>query len=232
MAANPTEDIDISSISFKTTGTADESTDIDSVLLVLDADGNGIYDVVYDSQIGGTVTSFTDNGQIAFSGLSETITAGNSEDWLLVYYLDGTGEADSTFKVYFDAISQITATGATSSNSISPLGLPVNGNIMTISDVGTINIALAATNPGAENFNGTAPNMTMLAFTITANDVEDVSIDYITIIPETNDLLRNEIENPEVNIYEDVDENGILNVAIDRFITSGNYNSTQHIYNG
>ncbi len=228
LAANATEDIDISSIGFKTDGTANESTDIDSVLLVNDVNGDGDYDVLYDSQIGSTIASLTDNGQINFSSISETISAGESEDWILIYYLNGDGSAGETFKTYFDATNQVTATGATSSNSISPIGLPVNGNIMTISDVGTITIALAETNPGDENFNGTASDLTMLAFTMSANDVEDISIDEITIIPETNDLRRSEINgsgNPEIYIYEDVDEDGNLNVAVDRFITSDTYNS-------
>ena len=228
LAANVTEDIDISSISFKTIGTADESADIDSVILINDVNGDGDYDVLYDLKIGSTITSLTNNGLIIFSGINETISAGQSEDWLLLYYLKGTGSAGQTLKTYFDAVSQITASGATSGYSIYPIGLPVIGNIMTISDIGTITIALAETNPGDENFSGTATDLTMLAFTIAANPVEDVSIDDITITPETNDLRRREINgtgSPEIFIYEDVDENGDLNVAIDRFITSGSYTS-------
>jgi hypothetical protein len=228
LAANATEDIDISSISFKTIGTADESTDIDSVMLINDINGDGDYDILYDSKIGSTVSSFTNNGPITFSGLSETILTGQSENWILVYYLSGDGTPGETFKTYFDATSQVTATGATSDSSISPIGLPVNGNIMTITSIGTITIALAETDPGDENYNGTATDMTMLAITISANEVEDASIDEITLTPETNDLRRMEINgtgNPEIYIYEDVDENGDLNVAIDRLITSDSYTS-------
>lgn len=228
LAANVTEDIEISSIGFKTIGTADESADIDSVILINDLNGDGDYDVLYDLKIGATVSSLINNGPITFSGLNETILAGQSEDWLLLYYLNGTGSAGETFKTYFDATSQITATGAASDSSISPIGLPVFGSIMTISDIGTITIAIGESNPGDENFSGTASDLTMLAFTITTNDVEDVSINSITITPETNDLRRREIngtDNPEIFIYEDVDENGDLNVAIDRFITSDSYTS-------
>lgn len=223
LAANATEDIVISSIGFKTTGTANEATDIDSALLILDANGNGRYDIVYDTIIDTTMT-FSDNGQITFSSLSNTISAGTSEDWLLLYYLGGdTATSGETFKTYFDNVSQISATGVSSSNSISPLGLPVNGNTMTVSSTGTLTIAVAATNPGAVNFSDPATNLTMLAFTMTANDVEDINLSSITVRAQTNDIINSEITTPDIKIYEDVDKNGLLNVAVDRFITSQDY---------
>ncbi|MEJ2544728.1 MAG: hypothetical protein P8Y99_11740, partial [Calditrichaceae bacterium] len=223
LSANATENIDISAISFKTSGLADESTDISSAILIFDANNNGRYDIVYDSQIGDTVFSFTDDGSITFSSLSEVITAGTSEQWILMYNLNGSGSPDETFKVYFDDFNQVTATGASSSQSISPLGLPVNGNAMTISQIGTMTLALADNNPGDVSFGGTAPNLTMLAFTMTTNDVEDINITSIRVIPETNNLHKGDFVDPEVRIYQDIDENGLLDINVDRFITSANY---------
>jgi hypothetical protein len=226
LTANATENINISEISFKTSGSADESTDISSALLILDANNNGRYDIVYDSQIGSTISSFTDDGSITFSGLSQIISAGTSQKWILMYNLNGNGSPDETFKVYFDEVSQFVATGITSSESISPLGLPVNGNTMTISQIGTLTLDLADNNPGDVSFGGTAPNLTMLAFTMYANDVEDIYITSIRIIPETNNLRRGNFTDPDVRIFQDVDANGLLDINIDRFIASDNYGGT------
>ncbi|HES59488.1 MAG: T9SS type A sorting domain-containing protein [Calditrichaceae bacterium] len=226
LAANATENINISEISFKTSGTADESTDITSALLIRDANNNGRYDIVYDSQIGSAVSSFTDDGLITFTGLSEVITAGNSEKWILMYNLNGNGSPDETFKAYFDDPGQVIATGVSSSESISPLGLPVNGNTMTISQIGTLTLALADNNPGDVSFGGSAPDLTMLAFTMTANDVEDIYLTSIRVMPETNNLRRSNFADPDVRIYQDMDENGLLDINIDRFITSATYGGT------
>jgi hypothetical protein len=223
LAANATEDINITSITFKTSGTANESADIDSVVLINDINANGRYDIVYDNKIGNTITSFTDNGDITFSGLSQTITAGSAEDWVLLYYLNGNGSTDETFKTYFDVSTQISATGVTSTQSISPLGLPVNGNNMTISSTGTLTISLADANPGSENFGAGASNVTMMAFTLASNDIEDIQINSLTIRPQTNNITPNDLVNNDIKIYQDIDKNGLLNESIDRFIGSQNY---------
>ena len=90
LGANSTEAINISSISFDTNGTADESTDIDSVRLFMDVNENGIYDISYDNQIGTTLTSFTNNGLITFSGIDETIDVNSDEGRHLVFDLAGS----------------------------------------------------------------------------------------------------------------------------------------------
>lgn len=223
LSANSTEDIDISEVSFDTNGSADESTDIDSVRLFLDMNSNGKFDIAYDTQIGATQTSFTDNGLITFSSLSETINSSSSEEWLLVFDLAGNASAGETFGAFINSTSYITAIGATSSNSVSPAGLPVNGNSMNVSATGTLTMALASNNPGDVDINGPVSNLTMMAFTLTANDVEDITIDSIIISPTTLFITTTDIEDNDVRLYEDIDQNGLLNLAVDRFIADTNY---------
>jgi hypothetical protein len=223
LAAGATEAVNVSSISFSTYSSINESTDLDSARLFLDANGNGQYDISIDSQIGSTISSFTDNGSLTFSSLSEQISAAGSENWLVVYYLNGTASTDETFRVYLNDNSDVTAAGATSANSITPSGAPVQGNSMTISTIGALTVSLGANDPGAENINGAAQNVTMLQLKLEASAVEDIQINSIKITPTGNGLVRTEIVDPEIRIYRDVNNNGVYESATDELITTANY---------
>ena len=124
MSAGSTEDVNISAITFTTTGSGDESADLDSVRLFQDVNGNGAYDLGIDLQIGSTLTSFTDDGDLVFSSLSEQVSAGASEDWLVVYYFNGTASSTETFRASLDQNSDMTATGDGSGSGITPTGSP------------------------------------------------------------------------------------------------------------
>ncbi|KAA3616963.1 MAG: T9SS C-terminal target domain-containing protein [Calditrichaeota bacterium] len=226
LTANATEDIRVTSVTFNSSGTANESTDIDSVKLFHDVNSNAVYDAAFDVQIGSTLNSFTDNGQLLFSGISDTLYADNSENWLIIYYLNGNATAGETFRSELNNSTSITATGITSTNSISPSGTPVSGNAKTVSDIGTLTMTLASANPGTENINGNADNVSMMAMTLSANNVEDISISSLTISTSSSGFRIDEIENTDIKIYEDVNNNGIYDSATDRFITSANYSGS------
>jgi len=100
ITAGATEAVDISSVTFSTTGTGDESADLTSARIFQDVNSNGDYDLGIDSQIGSTLSSFTDDGDLVFSGLSEQISAGGTENWLVIYNLNGSASNDSTFRVF------------------------------------------------------------------------------------------------------------------------------------
>ena len=118
LSANLAEDVEITSITFNQSGTAGESTDIDSVKLYSDVNDNGIYDPAYDLQIGSTLSSFGDDSLITFDGYTETISAGTSEHWLVIYYLNGNAAAGETFRVSISQATQINAMGTSSLQSI------------------------------------------------------------------------------------------------------------------
>jgi len=223
LSANLAENIEITSVTFNQSGTADESTDIDSVKLFLDANNNGVFDPAYDTQIGSTISSFGTDSLVTFDGYTETVSAGDSEHWLVVYYLNGNATSGETFRVSISQANQISATGASSSQGILASGPPIGGNSMTVSADGSIIMALGTTNPGTENINGSSKTITMMALSLTTNNVEDVTISSIQLTPGSSGFRLDEIDAPDVSIYEDVNLNGSYDAATDRFITSGNY---------
>jgi len=227
LSAGATEDVRITEINFSMSGTADEGTDLDSVKLLLDINNNGVFDPAYDRQIGATLTTFSNDGTLSFSGISETVTASTSENWIVVYYLSGDASDTETFRAFINDVSQLTAEGISSAGSIVPSGLPVNGNIMTVSTTGALTIGLGSNDPGTENINGSAQNVTMMQLRLSTSAVEDIQINSLRITPTRHALLgRGEIVNPDIRIYRDVNNNGIYDATVDVLIVSRNWNSS------
>ena len=223
LSATATEAVDITSASFTASGTANESTDLDSARLYFDVNTNGVLDLGIDRQLGSTLTSFTDNGNLTFGSLTEQIAADGSALWLVIYNLAGNGSADESFRSYVAQGSDITATGATSSNAIVPSGTPVQGNAMTISSTGALTIALGDNNPGDENISGGAQNVTMAQLRLSASAVEDIEINSIAITTTGSGIRNDEVVSPDMRIYKDVNNNGVYESSIDELITTQDY---------
>ena len=139
LTASTLENIDITDITFDMSGTGDESNDLIRARLYNDIDGDGQLNESMDTQIGSSIFSFTNDGQLQFSSLSETVTAGTSEDWIVVYDYDGSQTAPpDNFQTTLTNNTDITATGGSSSLSIIPSGAPVAGGLSTVSAIGTL----------------------------------------------------------------------------------------------
>ncbi|MFV1951674.1 MAG: S8 family serine peptidase [Nitrospinota bacterium] len=82
LTAGPGEDIDISSITFRASGSGNDASDITRVGLYNDINSNGVVDSGEPLIASGSYT--TDNGSITFTP-STIIKADTTENWLLVY---------------------------------------------------------------------------------------------------------------------------------------------------
>ncbi|MCM8824207.1 MAG: hypothetical protein NC822_06000, partial [Candidatus Omnitrophica bacterium] len=135
LSASSLEDINISSITFTGSGSANEVEDISSVELWLDNNDNGILDGS-DTQLNGSLTYSSDNGTVTFNlAPQETILAGTTENWIVVYDLNGNASNSETFQVKLLNNTDVTAQGASSGNPITPTGAPVSGGVMVVSGV-------------------------------------------------------------------------------------------------
>jgi len=138
------EDVRITQIVFNASGTADDRSvgaggDItnNQVCLYNDLDNDRAWEAT-DVQIGTCTNYSADNGIVTFSGLTEIITAGTTENWLLVYkQLAGTASDGETFIASFNPATGITANTVDSSSSsftVTPAitGSSISGNTMSI----------------------------------------------------------------------------------------------------
>ena len=80
-------DVDVTDIRFHASGSGNDVTDIGSAWLYRDVDGSGDLGAP-DVLLGSPRAYSTDDGDLLYSGLSETIPAGSSVYWLLIYHID------------------------------------------------------------------------------------------------------------------------------------------------
>ncbi|GAI32474.1 unnamed protein product, partial [marine sediment metagenome] len=129
------ENVKVNSVKLTASGSADDASAISAVRLILDSNGNGLYDIG-ETVLAGPSTYSADNGILTMIlGTPRTISIGNSENWLVVYNLSGTASFGQTLAVSIDSNTAISAVGATSGFTFTPSGAPVAGNTKTISDI-------------------------------------------------------------------------------------------------
>ncbi|MBI4835325.1 MAG: PKD domain-containing protein [Planctomycetes bacterium] len=126
-----TENATISAVKVTPSGTANDNTDIAAVRLVLDANDNGISDTGDTILVSSTFA--TDNTAITMTlGSPRTIAIAGSENWLVVYNLNGSASTGETFSSQVSANADVTILGALSTRAITPSGAPVAGGAKTI----------------------------------------------------------------------------------------------------
>ena len=235
LTAGAVEDVDITGIRFTASGTADDRDgssggDIadSGVKLFRDANGNGMYDAAVDPQIGSSGDYSADNGTVTFSGLDETISAGETENWLLVYNLGGTASNNETFSVQLASGADVSAEGVSSSNPITPTGTPVSGCTVTMSSTGSLTLSVGANNPGASSEANDAHDVAMLQLACSASSAEDITVTALTFTGSGTGHERRDLERPGVFLYEDVNHDGLLDGG-DVLVNSGQYNSNNGI---
>jgi hypothetical protein len=222
LQAGSTEHIDISSITFKMNGSGDESSDLDSVRLYQDVDGDGLLDAG-DIQIGSTLTGLSDNDSLVFGGINERIVWGNYETWLVVYdFADGQGEGD-TYRVEFQGSANVTAVGATSGSNIAATvdNDLIIGSYATLSNVGSLALGLGDDNPVPQKITADASGQVMAQLELTTTSAEAVRINTLKFKSTGSGSAKEDLS--RVRLFEDKDHNGQLNAAEDRLIATQSY---------
>jgi hypothetical protein len=222
LQAGSTEHIDISSITFKMNGSGDESSDLDSVRLYQDVDGDGLLDAG-DIQIGSTLTGLSDNDSLVFGGINERIVWGNYETWLVVYdFADGQGEGD-TYRVEFQGSANVTAVGATSGSNIAATvdNDLIIGSYATLSTTGSLALGLGDDNPVPQKITADASGQVMAQLELTTTSAEAVRINTLKFKSTGSGSAKEDLS--RVRLFEDKDHNGQLNAAEDRLIATQSY---------
>lgn len=122
LTAGSAEAVRVDSITLAASGTGNDSTGIAQVLLVDDANGNGIYDAGETTLATGTYPA--DNGTLALTIAGGHVVAAGTTDYLLVVY-DINWAAVGPGDTFTFTVTAISATGVDSGRSITIGGLPI-----------------------------------------------------------------------------------------------------------
>ncbi|MHC4601546.1 MAG: hypothetical protein ACYS47_21335, partial [Planctomycetota bacterium] len=203
LTAGPVENVDISSITFTAGGTGNANADISSVDLYNDLDGSGTV-TGGDTPIGAS-TTFS-GGTATFGGLSETIVPGTPEDWLVVCTFSG-GSAGDSYSVSLVSNGDVTAVGAVSTQTITPTGAPVSGNLMTLQVIGTLTLSPGGNPPPGGPLPTPPTNVDMLQVNLEAAG-ENVNVTSITFTAGGSGNANTAIS--AVDLWNDMDGDGTV----------------------
>jgi len=224
LSASSAESLRVDAVTFTAEGTLDDHVDISTVRLYRDLNGNGRLDLASDTQIDSVRTFASDNETVTFTAaVHETLAAGATTNWLLVYGLAGTGSAGETFRARINANSDLTVVGLerTGDPAASVLGAPLIGNYMTITSTGSLTLSVGPANPGNSNEDSTATNVEMVQFRLTASSVEDIDVEHFALFHNGTADQTTTIKPNGINVYRDVNSNGLYDPGTDVFIASG-----------
>lgn len=148
VTAGPGEDVDLTAITFSSSGTANEPGVVLRAWLYREGAGpRGVVDPTDGAAIGGPVLFAADDGQVTFdlSGAPPRLDAGTTSQLLLVYDLAAAAPAGGTLQARLAAAGDVTARGAQSTPPLTAevLGAPVSGGTLTTT-------AAVATDPAAQ----------------------------------------------------------------------------------
>ena len=200
-------DVDVTEVRFHATGSGNDLTGIPAARLHLDANSDGALDVG-DVQIGGGSSYSADDGDLAFTGLTETVAAGTVEDWLLVYDIGPGPVTGDIFCAALpdapDVVARVGARGAL---------VDVEPGIQACVTVGTGNLALSIGpfTPPARPIGACAQDVELLQVRLTAGPEEDIDILDITFTASGSGDDAGDLAS--VRLYSDDDSDGLLDPA-------------------
>lgn len=139
-AAN--EDVTVTRLSLRASGSLDDATAISAVRLLLDAGGDGRVDPG-DVEVA-AARSAGDDGAITFAPIGERIGKNSSVSYLVTIDLSGTGVAGQTVSLALANDGDVTAFGSIS-GAVAAIGAPLSG--ANISLVGALNVRLGPASP-------------------------------------------------------------------------------------
>ncbi|GEM_PF-3593553 len=213
LSAGPNESLKIMEVTIHGSGTGDESTDVLQVSLYKDADGDGKRSSV-DSLLG-TGAFAADDGTVTFTGTGGTpllvLDANASVDLLVTYTLAGTASHKDAFRVDLDSAGDVVSEGSVSLALINATGsFPQQGPSMEVIIPGTLTIAPGSRNPQQTFEIIGSEGLTMLQFSLSPNENEDVEITRVTIHASGSGHDVYNVVPGSVRLLRDVDRNGIL----------------------
>jgi len=218
VTAGNAEGINLTSLTIAASGSLNDATDITSVELYHDVNNNGALDTaeIASYQID-TDTYSVNNGTIIFDLTGRNLSAGQSENWLVVYDLASSLTPNLTFQV---RVTDMAGAGMITALSAIIVGTTLDGPVMHIQGIGTVTVA-SAVPPSASDvpFVGEWPVL-HLSFTAGAN--EDVNITSITLAHiGTGSVAGTDVS--AVNLYHDVNGNGRYDTYADSLLASAPY---------
>jgi hypothetical protein len=166
--------VTVTSVTLTASGTLDDASEVSSVSLHRDVNGNGRFEPGTDVPLGTPGTFTADDGTVTLSGLSRTIPAAGSEHWLAVVDLSAGAALGGTFRARIAAAGDVGVSGGPPAPTV--FGPPIQGNPMIVGITGRIDVALGPNNPAAANVEAGSTGVELLHLSLTAGATEAIRV--------------------------------------------------------
>jgi hypothetical protein len=157
LSAGAREDLGLSRLVLRGQGSGDEVTDLTAVVLAEDVNRDGVYTPGLDRAIGHQSAFGSDDGLCEFRDLGETVGAGSSPQWIVVFAFAEGLAPDLTFSIQIVADADLLCLGAVSGAVIVPEGLPLVGRTVTSEEATTEVTVIVEEAPGCSPAWGLGP---------------------------------------------------------------------------
>jgi hypothetical protein len=210
LGAGTAEAIDVGTVRVSVQGASDETSTVTGVTLYVDVDGNGAYTFGSDTVIMAGVSFSGDDGVAVFNPSPPIqVPAGGTVNLLVTFDLNASPGDDFTASIASD--THVSAVGATSLTSVTPVGAPVTGGLKTVAAAGSpgsLEVRTGAANPTAGTAVPGEMNVVLAQFTLRASSLESVNVSSLTL---TGSGTGNEaIDVSGVSLHRDVNRDGAL----------------------
>jgi hypothetical protein len=175
--AGSAEDIRVLSMRVRAVGTGDDSTEITTVALIRDNDGDGAAGVG-DLQVG-TGTFSADNGTVDFDVSAQApVPGGGAVHYLVVCDFAGGAFTGSDFAFSVGVPAGVNCQGAVTLGGVTPTGSTVTGGVKTIatSGTGSLSVNVGGNNPVAGTAGFPAVDVPLLQIRLAASSMEGVNV--------------------------------------------------------
>ena len=213
-----TSDATLAALKVSGRGTGDDGR-IASVKLFHDLDGDGALGSG-EPQLGSTQTFSGDEGTATFSGLGFALQSGVAVDLLVVSALPSDASDGETFRVELSDDQAVEATTLVNGQPvrIRVFGAPISGGVRTISSTGTLTVSLGSQSPSASGVFPNAQDVEVLQLELRASSVEDMRLDSLRL--QASGTLNEALALGTIELFQDVDSDGVLNRATDAPLAS------------
>ncbi len=210
LRASSAEALALSQLRLRVAGSGHDLNDVAAADLWTDVDGDGRLDPLVDQPIVVGAAPQADDGELVFSGLTQTLPASAITRWLIVYDLSGAAADAATFRVELAQGSDLAVTGVTSSEVVAPTGAPLAGAVLTVQRP-SLTVEPGPVNP-ARTVGPGATDVPALQVRVRAGAAEPVVVAALGVRgqvgggDEAADLAA-------VSLWHDVDQDGVLDAG-------------------
>jgi MYXO-CTERM domain-containing protein len=197
-----THDITVTSVAIHASGTGADDTGVTLLEIYHDSDSDGFVDTA-SSPLWSVANPFSADEGTCTLTTSRTITAGNTESWLVVY--DFSASAVGTF-VASTAPADFTGVD-TNTQPATILGSLATGGTKSVGMSGTATISLGPANLAQGNHFPAGATGAILQFQIAADATEDVEVTEVTL--RATGTANDVIDIAELRLFLDTGDDGL-----------------------